>query len=401
MAWRPRFGENTPFRGEERETVEAIVDALQAARTPKSEQVLYTIAAHHQRLEQFGELLAGFPSPLTRHRLGDREQSLPSLARGLCRSTPANFEFRAPTRAIVGRALEMAEVNFYRLLRYACEEVLIAEPAHELRERATDCLRKVIYTKLAEEVLVDIVSDPAITQCIRQRAVHFLVQIWERRLSYCTREVFPLLDVTWDARQRVKVVGGSFMGAQELFALMREGCDPEFIDYFVRPDPTDDEVASFREFLFGTTAEQLEDLTSRPENARCELPSLLDPNEVSSIVGDASDLSGAPNGGTPLDGTPLEGAPYEDEAAELLRRPVRAQDPGTTLYEFFRSRFLLSTARRMAGLPGPKRTAEGYVLLDFLARSVEGPAPQTDDAPVETLRPPPSGEAARETLKPA
>ncbi len=48
--------------------------------------------------------------------------------------------------------------------------------------------------------------------------------------------------------------------------------------------------------------------------------------------------------------------------------PSLLEDPGTALYAFFQSRFLQATARRLSGAPGPKRTAEGYVMLTFLSR---------------------------------
>lgn len=346
MAWRPKYGANGPFCPEERDTLDSIINALHQLRTPKSEQVLYTIASHFQRLEEFGELLSRFPSPVTRHRLGNREQSLPSLAEGLCRSNPANFEFRVPTRAIVGRSLDMAKSNFYRLLRYGCDEVLEGELRLKLREEAIVRLREVIYTKLVEEVLTDIVSGPEVERSVRLNAVYALIHIWDRRLTYRTKEFFPLLQATWDARQRVRVVGGSLMGAQELFALMREGCDPAFIDYFVRPDPAEDEVLAFREFLFGATAEQLDTLQTQALPPNGELPSIPDYGGFSKI-----------------------------------------DDPGTLLYEFFRSRFLLATARRLANLPGPKRTAEGYVMLGFLSR-VDEEAPVSEPSSPESVRVP-------------
>ncbi|MBN2196085.1 MAG: hypothetical protein JW751_24930 [Polyangiaceae bacterium] len=333
MPWRPEFGPNSPFSGEERTTCDDVVAALHRSERPEAAAVLETIAAHFQRLEAFGELLSQFPSPLMRHRLGSREQSLESLAEGLCQSTPANFEFRAPTRAIVGRALDMAELNFYRLLGYACDEVLVGEEGTRLRTATTRQLREVIYTKLVEEVLGDVVSDDSVLRTTRFRAVYGLAQIWERRLTYRTREFFPLLEASWEARNRVSVVGGTLLGTQEMFSLFREGCAPEFVEYFVRPEPTDDEVAAFREFLFGASAEELESLAQRMDRERrASLP-------LGNGCGRSLSLSGA--------------------------------DAGTSLYEFFRVRFLKATARRLAGLPGPKRTAEGYVMIDFLARSAD------------------------------
>ena len=128
------------------------------------------------------------------------------------------------------------------------------------------------------------------------------------------------------------MVGGTLMGTHEVFSLLREGCDPAFVDYLVRDDPTEEEMEAFREFLFGATAEQL--------------ASWADHRQPSTVAGQPPGLR-----------------------FSLLRPDP--QEPGARLYEFFRFRFLKSVARRLANLPGPKRTAEGYVMLAFLARTDE------------------------------
>ena len=149
------YGPNSPFTGEKRKTVARIVDAVARSEHRNATQVLETIVNDFERLEAFGDLLAQFPSPLEMHHLGERERSLQSLSATLCRSNPANFEFRAPSRAIVGRALDMAEMNFYRLLRHACTEVVGRPRATRLRSEAADRLRELVYVKIVEEVLTD------------------------------------------------------------------------------------------------------------------------------------------------------------------------------------------------------------------------------------------------------
>ena len=60
-----------------------------------------------------------------------------------------------------------------------------------------------------------------------------------------------------EARRRVRATLGTLMGTAEMFRLMQEGCDPQFVDYLGRPDCTEDEAAAFREFLFGLFNEEL------------------------------------------------------------------------------------------------------------------------------------------------
>lgn len=327
MPWRPNYGADSPFSGEERETIDRIVGALEAVDHPKRSAFLSTIEEHFLRLEAFGELLARFPSPLGRRTLGAREQNLESLTDALCRSTPSSFEFQVPTRALVGRALDMAESNFYRLLRHACGELLSGGLGEALRNQATDRLRDVVYTKLLEEVLTEIVGDVGNDRPIRRRAAMAAAQIWDRRLTYRTREFFPLLETTWSARHKLHVVGGTLLGTREMYGLFQEGCDPRFVDYFLRSEHSEEEVAAFREFLFGTSAEELDSLASRMDRASLPLVQF----------GFASIWAAA--------------------------------DPGAALYEFFRERFLKAAARRLLGIAGPKHTAEGYVMIAFLEKA--------------------------------
>lgn len=327
--WRPRYGPNSPFTNEERDTVDEIVDTLAALSSPEAPVALAVIKGQFEILESFGSLLASFPPTIQSRRRGAPGPALPTLVQALCRSTPADFDFQAPARVMPGRALDMTEMNFYRLLRFVCAEVVGGSEGIRLRDLATSRMRTVIYTKLVEELLSDLVSDDSVEEAIRSRAVYALVDIWDGRLTYRASDCFPLLQATWEARQRVKVVGGTLQGAQELFGLMREGCDPRFLDYFTRPDPDDEETAAFREFLFGASSEDLAALSMRMEE-------------------DGLSCLALPGARSALD-----------------------DDPGTALYAFFRSRYLQAIARRLADTPGPKRTAEGYVMIMFLARGEE------------------------------
>jgi hypothetical protein len=45
-----------------------------------------------------------------------------------------------------------------------------------------------------------------------------------------------------------------------------------------------------------------------------------------------------------------------------------ARDGGSILFEFFRARLVQCSARRVAELPGPRHTAEGYVMLAWLEK---------------------------------
>ncbi|MCP4590998.1 MAG: hypothetical protein GY842_09655 [bacterium] len=319
-----QYGPNSPFTPEERMTIETLYNRVVESDHPEARQLKRMIQQQMACLEWLGETLVQYPSLLKEQTLGSRKRSLETLVETLCHTNPANFDFFLPTRAFLGRALDMAESNFYRLLRHVCSEILPEGSCSPLREEATRRFHVCLYTKVAEEVLEAIASDPQVEQTVRERAVLALAQIWEHRLTYRVKEFLPILEATWQARRQITVTGGTLGGTQELFELFQNGCDPEFVEYFTRPDPSADEVEAFREFLFGVCAEDLSRIEQRMRESG------------------------------------------QGSIALEHSIPPPNDDPTTVFYEFFRSRHLLALARRLGDLPGPKRTAEGYVMASYL-----------------------------------
>jgi hypothetical protein len=204
-----------------------------------------------------------------------------------------------------------------------------AEQPGSLREQAARRLREAVHCRLVEEVLADIVTDPQIARPLREQGVRNLAQLWGNRLTWRVHTFFPILEATWEARQRVRVVGGTLAGHCEIVQLLAKGGREEFVDLLMDQDYGEVEIHAFREFLFGTSSEELERLAQRM--AAEGLTSI----ELDSRAGDA------------------------------------ARDAGSILFEFFRQRLVQCSARRTARLPGPRHTAEGYVMLAWLDRQTK------------------------------
>ncbi|MEO6595823.1 MAG: hypothetical protein ABIP94_13815 [Planctomycetota bacterium] len=315
-----------PLQPDEFDLVDAVLEALAHTDTPEAR---VTIAAIHQQVHSlalFGELLERYPSPLAEQVLVGKRRGLETLVDSLACTDQATFPFRAPTQALVGRAMNMAQINFLRMLWHVAGGLDDEQRAAVLRELAARRLRASVHCRLVEEVLADIVTDPAVELVLRERSVRHLATLWGSRLTWRVHTFFPILAATWEARQRVRVVGGSLVGNSEMFQLLAAGGDAEFVDLLLDQDYGEVEVHAFREFLFGTSSEELERLAERM--ATEGLTSI----ELDSRVGDA------------------------------------ARDAGSILFEFFRARLVQCNARRTASLSGPRHTAEGYVMLAWLAR---------------------------------
>jgi len=313
-----------PLEPAELELVERVLQQLE-----DDEQSKPTREAIEQQLEslgRFGQLLARYPSPLGEQRLGTMRRGLDTLVDELVATDQASFPFRAPTQALVGRAMNMAQINFLRLLWHVTGSLADLDGAASLRELAARRLRASVHCRLVEEVLVDIVTDPAIERRLREQAVHSLAQLWANRLTWRVHTFFPILAETWEARQRVRVTGGTLVGCSEMFQLLTQGGDAGFVELFASHEPGEAEEQAFREFLFGTSSEDLERLAQ--QMAREGLSSI----EIDARGGDVP------------------------------------RDAGSILFEFFRARLVQCSARRIGHLAGPRHTAEGYVMLAWLGR---------------------------------
>lgn len=331
-----------PFDDEERAVVEELVEAVRDAHRPETDTLVEVVRHHVDLLHRLGGVLAAYPSPFAKQALGHRERSLETLVELLSHSNLSNFDMFLPTRAQLARTLAMAEVNFYRLLRFVCDEALEGDLARKYRSRIERALCECLYGRLTAQVLKHIASDRSVESKTREKAVLALSHVWENP-TYRVKNFFPVLEATWEARRRVPVTLGSLMGTSEMFRLLAEGCDPRFVDFLIEPGHSEDEAEAFREFLFGSTTEKLHKL----------------------------EILMARNGKHAIARAELDDD--DDSPADLCSTEG---DPAIALYEFFLSRHLQAGARRLNDLPGPKRTAEEYVMLRYL-----------EQLPIEQLAP--------------
>lgn len=318
-----------PLQPEELTLVAEVQQALRAVGTPEARSTVAVIDQQMHSLGLFGELLVRYPSPLEEQNLGPMRRGLETLVDNLVSTDQATFPFRAPTQALVGRAMNMAQINFLRMLWHVSGTLPDPAQAAALRETSARRLRASVHTRLVEEVLVDIVTDAMVDAKLRAQGVRNLAQLWGNRLTWRVHTFFPILAATWEARQRVRVVGGSLAGNAEMFQLLTQGGEPEFVELLCDRDYGEVEVQAFREFLFGTSSEELDRLAMR-----------MAAEGLSSIE--------------------LDSRVDHDGGS--------ARDAGSILFEFFRARLVQCSARRVAKLPGPRHTAEAYVMMAWLAR---------------------------------
>ncbi len=244
-----------------------------------------------------------------------------------------DIELHIPTRAVLGQAYLVAKINFFKSLNYA---LMTVEGTEALRAQMEAELGQSIYSKMLEELFVSIVTDRAAEHALKGRAAALLFRIWDDRLLAEVDDVAPLLEAAWEARNKVRPVLGTMLGAHETFRLFREARDDRFLDYYTgRDEVPPDEMAAFEEFLFGLSHE---DIGALRTHLREHHVSSLTPAEARAFLG-----------------------PHHDAWASTLTGPQ-------ALYSDYRRRRVLAGCRALTGSPGPKKVAEEYVLTAWLRR---------------------------------
>lgn len=314
---------------------ELIVGAIEhvSATDPEHAAVLRDFL---HRLGRAAELVRGSPSLSSSLRSRHRGAfSQETLVDALCRVPEYDVELHVPTKVVFGQAFLVAKINFFKAIGYALESVGGGELLHEQLQHE---IGQSIYSKLAEELFLTIVTDVHGEIDVRQRAARALYDIWENRLTAEIDDFAPVLESIWVARNQVRPVLGTMRGTQEFFRLVQGRCDPRFVDYFAADGVRDEERQAFEEFLFGIAHEEIEKLR---EHIDVDGRGVVSVEEAKSVLGRTTD-SWIPAGGGPQ-----------------------------SLYTSYKRRKVKANYRHLTGAPGPKKTAEEYVTIAMLLRGAK------------------------------
>lgn len=319
-----------------------ISNALESCDNPHATHLEQTIYESIERLNNLASVMQAYPSLLQSQSLGQQKRDSTSLIDALSHSTLFTVDMLLPMRALVGQTYIMARLNFFRLLHQVVQEALGDCTDFTMLEDAIGKqISQSIHAKVIESLLISMVCDNTLEDAVRTKGADVLTRLWDNRFSKRIEAYFPVLEATWEARRHTTVQLGTLMGVSEIFALMREGGDLRFVDYFSRQTCPEEELQAFREFLFGVSTEELKILDDKMKDGQ---------HPVFTTKDAATTLSLPP--------TYL----YNHSATDFV----------TQLYLFFVKRHLEAHTRRIRGLYGPKRTAEEYVMVYFLEEACAG-----------------------------
>ncbi|MGN6108843.1 MAG: hypothetical protein ACTHU0_27300 [Kofleriaceae bacterium] len=317
----------------DRHETELVEEALAAvgSRSPEDADILVGMI---EELKATSSLLDR-QRPLRRPtQLGGEPRNEQTLIDHLCTIDGLSGDLALPLKATLSRTYLLTKINFLRGFVKATSALGNDVPGcsrmcHDLREE----LAQSIYTLLAEELFLALLRKPDVTRRTKQRAADQLITVWDDAALEID-DFAPLLESAWHARNRINSAYGTLLGATETFRLVTEDCSPEVLEFFGRDGMSADESAAFEEFLFNMTSEELATLRRAMQQQHLSAAS---PAWAAEILG-----------------RQIEELEHSHEI-----------DP-MALYRSYQRRQLAADFRLMSGAPGPRRTAEGYLMVYLL-----------------------------------
>jgi hypothetical protein len=315
----------------DRHETELVEQALElvGARSPADAEILKGLI---EELKATSALLDR-QRPLRRPTaLGGEARDEQTLMDHLCTLDGLSGDLALPLKATLSRTYLLTKINFLRgfvKATAALGDSNASRMSHELREE----LAQSIYTLLAEELFLALLRKPDVTRRTKQRAADQLITVWDDAALEID-DFAPLLESAWHARNRINSAYGTLLGATETFRLVTEDCSPDVIEFFGRDGMSADESAAFEEFLFNMTSEEL-----------AKLRRAMQQHHVSAA---------SPAWAAEILGRQIEELEHSHEI-----------DP-MALYRSYQRRQLAADFRLMSGAPGPRRTAEGYLMVYLL-----------------------------------
>ncbi len=340
-----------PYAEYEYNFINEVLEALFESESSHAADYINHIVYKRDRILRLHAVAVQLPNPLKEQRLGAEKRSFDTLVNRLSSSTPDEFELNLPGRTVMGRAMIDLLIYFWKLVGKAVENVLTDHPNYSSFVHGVEhALSNRIYNRMIADLLADVATNSEIAYETRRNGVRYLIRLWEdTSVEATSRNFAPLMESIWEARKKTKVVFGSMLGVHELFEMVRLGASSHFFEYFTQHSTNEEVVYAFKEFLFGVPYEVLKELEKEIEDkGLVDVPVRLD--EHGFPVTDGSYMM-EPD---------MNGSSGNDGAHELALR----------LYKFFKIRLIKAMGRRLTSSPGPKRTAEEFVLIYFLENNL-------------------------------
>lgn len=309
---------------------EVIWKCQQEVRKRNKELAVQKINKKINALVELARAISQYPSIFKSSDINGNMRTAGTLVESLCNLDEIDEIMHIPTKAVLGKGYLIAKINFFNTLRK------LSEPIPELKEEARQIskdINEIVFTLMCEDVFMGIIEDKSMDITVRNRTAFLLSSIWEYRLNHGVSEFAPILNSIWESRKKLRPVFGTMMGTAEL-TTMSLTSDEAWIDFLNRKDLPEDVFQALEEFLFTLTFEELSELRNKMKELGLKS---VTKNELYTITG------------------------------KRPRYPEFDQSDSREMYRFFRNRKQNAISRNRAGVPGPKKTIEEYIMAYILS----------------------------------
>ncbi len=312
-----------------------VVDAALHALKSHNPSDASILRGQVSQIEQLNQLVSDSPSLTLTQELGGKSRDSESLVSHLTHTDGLTGDLDLPIKATLQRTFLLAKIQLFRsfvkaLCKLSSEHPEFIQLAKDMREE----LAQSIYTQMAEDLLLALLRKPSVKMSTKRRAARQLILVWDNATleidDFC-----PFLESAWHARNRVHPGLGCLLGTTEYFRLVAEDCSDRFLDFFSRDGVSEEENQAFAEFLFGLTWEELSTLRQELKAQNIEV---ADEAWAAKVLGRVIE--------------------HDCDECENI-------DP-IALYRSYSRRQVAADYRISSGSPGPKRTAESYLMIYLL-----------------------------------
>ena len=242
------------FTERQRKLLNEILPIVQQKDKERYEIFINRIA----ELESMGSSVSKFPSLLARQELAGGTRTRDTLINSLIKhQDDTDRTLRLPSKANLGKALLVAKTHtlsdFANFAKHCGSE-------YEKLSKAFDNETMLsIFTLLAEDVYLNLISDNTQPMEFRKEWALSLILLWEHWNDQTSESVAPVLQSVWTARRRLAPAFGTMMGTSELLLISMQ-MDDQWISFIKQKMGDQGVTQAMEEFLFGISTEQISEL---------------------------------------------------------------------------------------------------------------------------------------------
>jgi len=204
-------------------------------------------------LERVAKSISKYPSIKASSILAGNVRDAKSLVSSLCDAKTDSMLLSLPTKTILGKAYLVAKFHTFVAFAKVGEKL---EIEGELLERLKKAIFDIMFTIMAEDVYVSLLSYEKMTTEVKEDIALALTDLWESRLDKNAAQFSSILVAIWQARAKIAPVFGTMMGTSEFFSFSNH-IGLKWAHIISKKLVVKEVMWALEEFLFGISYEEI------------------------------------------------------------------------------------------------------------------------------------------------